>query len=70
MAHQEGVDTIFFDATLMWAVLVIFNVWHPSHVEALYKGGKCCERGVKIVEIKKEELNGECWNLGITVQDR
>lgn len=48
-----------FDATLMWVVLVIFNVWHPSHVEALYKGGKYCERGMKIVEIKMEELNGE-----------
>jgi hypothetical protein len=43
-----------FDATLMSVVLVIFIIWHPSHVEAVYKGG-----GVKIVEIKMEELNGE-----------
>lgn len=46
-----------FDATLMWVVLVIFNIWHPSHVEALRIGGKYCDRGVRIVEIKMEEIN-------------
>jgi hypothetical protein len=44
-----------FDATLMWIVLVIFNIWHPSHVEALLKGGKYCEKGMRIVEMTKEE---------------
>ena len=48
-----------FDATLMWVVLVILNIWHSSHVEALWKGGKYCEKGVKIVEIEMEELNVE-----------
>jgi hypothetical protein len=43
----------------MWVVLVIFNVWHPGHVEALYKGIEYCGRWVKIVEIKREELNCE-----------
>lgn len=45
-----------FDASLMWVVLVIFNVWHPSHIEALRKGGKYCDRGFKVVEIKMEEI--------------
>lgn len=45
-----------FDATLMWLVLIIFNIWHPSHVEAFLKGGKYCEKGVRIVETKMEEL--------------
>jgi hypothetical protein len=48
-----------FDATLMWVVLVIFNIWHPSHVEALWKGGMYCNSGVRIVEIKMEEINYE-----------
>lgn len=46
-----------FDATLMWIVLIIFNFWHPSHVEALRKGGKYCYRGIRIVEIKMEDGN-------------
>jgi hypothetical protein len=45
-----------FDATLMWITLVLFNIWHPSHVEALLSGGRYCEKGVKFVEITKEEV--------------
>jgi hypothetical protein len=45
-----------FDAALMWIVLVVFNFWHPSHVEAVLNGGKYCERGLKIVELSKEEV--------------
>ncbi|KAH8662824.1 RTA1 like protein-domain-containing protein [Tricladium varicosporioides] len=32
-----------FDAVLMWIVLVLFNLYHPSHAEALLKGGKYSE---------------------------
>jgi RTA1 like protein len=46
-----------FDAILMWVVLVIFNIWHPSHVEALRKGGKYVSKGVRIIEIKMEDIN-------------
>ena len=48
-----------FDATLMWVVLMVFNVWHPSYIETLLKAGKYCNRWVRIVEIKMEELNSE-----------
>ncbi len=48
-----------FDAMLMWVVLVIFNIWHPSHVEALWKGGKYCDKKLRIVEIKMEDFNTE-----------
>jgi hypothetical protein len=41
-----------FDAALMWIVLVVFNIWHPSRVEASLKGGKCCEKGMRLVNIK------------------
>jgi hypothetical protein len=47
-----------FDSTLMFVVLVVFNIWHPSHLQALLTGGRYCEKGVKIVEIKKDEV--EC----------
>jgi hypothetical protein len=45
------------DATLMWAVLVIFNIVHPSHVRALLHGGKySANGGLKILETKMDEL--------------
>jgi hypothetical protein len=46
----------FFDSTLMFVVLVIFNVWHPSHLQALLTGGRYCKKGVRIVEIGKDEM--------------
>ena len=56
---KRGWTLYIFDATLMWVVLVVFNIWHPSHIEALLKGDKYCDRGVRILEIKMEELNSE-----------
>ena len=47
-----------FDATLMWIVLAVFNVWHPSRVEAFLRGGRCFERlGTRVVEVKMEDLH-------------
>lgn len=49
-----------FDAMLMWIVLAVLNIWHPSHVEALLRGGKYSERwGTRIVEIKMEKSQFE-----------
>ncbi|KAH6678030.1 RTA1 like protein-domain-containing protein [Halenospora varia] len=46
-----------FDAVLMWIVLVLFNFYHPSHAEALLKGGKYSKRmGMRIVGIEMEGL--------------
>jgi hypothetical protein len=36
-----------FDAVLMWAVMVIFNIEHPSEVTALMNGGRIM-RGLKV----------------------
>jgi len=40
-----------FDAALMLAVMVWFNWWHPSEVQALLRGGKWCEDGVKMRQV-------------------
>ncbi|KAF4618135.1 hypothetical protein G7Y89_g14973 [Cudoniella acicularis] len=49
-----------FDAALMWIVLVLFNVYHPSHAEALLKGGRYSKKlGAEIVEIKMESMERE-----------
>lgn len=40
-----------FDALLMFAVMVWFNWYHPSEVQALLKGGKWCEDGVKMRQV-------------------
>lgn len=37
-----------FDAVPMFAVMVIFNVVHPSEVVALVDGGKMAKMGVKM----------------------
>jgi hypothetical protein len=43
-----------FDTTLMFTVLVLFNVLHPSHVTALLKGGWYSEKmGMRIVKAEK-----------------
>ena len=34
-----------FDAVLMFCVMVMFNVVHPSEVVALVEGGKMAKRG-------------------------
>jgi hypothetical protein len=40
-----------FDATLMWIVLIIFNIWHPSRVEAFLKGGKYSQKAFRVLEL-------------------
>jgi hypothetical protein len=40
-----------FDAVLMLAVMVLFNVLHPSEVVALMRGGKVAKRGWKMQKI-------------------
>lgn len=49
--------TLFvFDSILMFAALVLFNVWHPSHVKALLDGGKYSQKcGMKYVDIQAEK---------------
>lgn len=37
-----------FDAVLMFGVMVIFNVVHPSEVVALVEGGKMAKMGLKM----------------------
>jgi hypothetical protein len=44
----------FFDSTLMFVVLVMSNVWHPSHLQALLTGGRYCEKVVRIVDMEKD----------------
>lgn len=40
-----------FDALLMFCVMVMFNVVHPSEVVALVEGGKVAKRGWKMERI-------------------
>jgi hypothetical protein len=40
-----------FDAVLMFCVMVIFNVVHPSEVVALVDGGKAARKGWKMERI-------------------
>ena len=48
-----------FDSVPMLTVMVLFNLVHPSHVQALLQGGKYSEKaGLRIVDIQKEELDG------------
>lgn len=45
-----------FDSMLMFAVLILFNVLHPSHVNALLHGGKYSERmGLTFIKVCREE---------------
>jgi RTA1 like protein len=44
-----------FDAVLMWGVMVVFNVVHPSEVNALLKGGRMV-KGLKMVEVGGESF--------------
>ena len=48
-----------FDSALMLAVMVLFNVLHPSHVTALLQGGRYFEKGGwRIVEAQLEKMAG------------
>jgi hypothetical protein len=40
-----------FDGVLMFSVMVIFNVIHPSEVKALLRGGKVSRGGLKLYEV-------------------
>lgn len=49
-----------FDSALMLVVLILFNVLHPSHVNALLYGGRYSERtGLRFIEIIKEEKDAQ-----------
>ncbi|MCJ1432537.1 hypothetical protein MMC27_001894 [Xylographa pallens] len=49
-----------FDSVLMLAVMVLFNVLHPSHVRALLQGGRYFEKGGwRIVEAPVEKTGGK-----------
>lgn len=49
-----------FDSTLMFVVLILFNVLHPSHVNALLHGGKYSQRmGLKFIEVRIEEKDAQ-----------
>ena len=47
-----------FDAVLMLAVMVVFNIIHPSEIKALLRGGKVSRGGLKLynVEAKDDQL--------------
>ncbi|KAJ8071191.1 hypothetical protein OCU04_001529 [Sclerotinia nivalis] len=49
LSHE--VYLYFFDAVLMFAVMVLFNVIHPSEVVALLRGGKVAKMGWKMKKI-------------------
>ncbi|MCJ1442885.1 MAG: hypothetical protein MMC23_003382 [Stictis urceolatum] len=53
--------TLFvFDSIPMWAVMVLFNVVHMSHAQALLNGGRYSElMGLRIREAGKPVLEGE-----------
>ena len=46
-----------FDAVLMFGVMVVFNVVHPSEVNALLKGGRMA-KGWKMVDLKEDLEEG------------
>ncbi|KAI9881271.1 MAG: hypothetical protein M1830_005557 [Pleopsidium flavum] len=49
-----------FDSALMFGVLILFNVLHPSHVNALLHGGKYSETtGLRFVKVSKEEKDAQ-----------
>lgn len=54
---EHEVYLYIFDATLMLAVVLIFNVVHPSEVQALLRGGRAIKRGVAVEEVYKRDLN-------------
>jgi hypothetical protein len=49
LSHE--VYLYIFDAVLMWAVMVLFNLLHPSEIIALVSGGNVVKRGWNIEKI-------------------
>lgn len=49
MKHE--VYSYIFDSVLMLVVMVLFNVVHPSQVQALLRGGKASKGGLKMYNI-------------------
>ena len=54
-----------FDSILILAVMVLFNVLHPTHVVALFQGGRYLEKeGLKLAEARVQELDGSRSKAG------
>jgi hypothetical protein len=45
---QHEIFFYLFDAVLMLAVMVLFNLIHPSEIKALLRGGQFCQKGFQM----------------------
>ena len=56
MRHE--VYSYIFDSVLMLAVMVLFNIVHPSEVQAQLRGGKASKGGLKMYDVSGMDVSG------------